>query len=483
MISKRAWSAIVCAAAFTWPIVVAQSLSNALVSLVEADLAQRANQSWELGTRSQALLELNANVYSVLSDYLLPPPSTIPENLNDAMTTVLGIAKSVVANRNISNGGRVGPQPLINDSAAGDPASIGMAVLLANWTGQGRSDGYNYSGAAQDQLDFLFQDVPKTSDGAISQRTEQLQLWSDFVYMVPPFLAYYGMISNNQTLLSEAYNQILLYRNYLRDPNANNLWHHILLGSGTDEGHWATGNGWAAAGMLRVLGTIQNSQYANSMKSEQNDLAKWVTEIQDGMYGGLDANWLFRNYPDQNLSATNFYDASSTALMASTVYRLSLIRNIHTYLPLAEKSRKALSAPSSSSSSNTVGAAIDSTTSSISLSTAPPTSIASNLTVSGMTQTSSASSSTSPAPSSSSIPDSLQHFTTDGWLTPVVDPYQINFQGTYSPEGEAFVLEMTAAWRDWVAAGSQGANGSIRISIGWMWAVILGARIILHWGF
>lgn len=47
------------------------------------------------------------------------------------------------------------------------------------------------------------------------------------------------------------------------------------------------GNGWAAAGMLRVLGTIQHSQYANSMKSEQKDLANWVKEIHGGMYGVL----------------------------------------------------------------------------------------------------------------------------------------------------------------------------------------------------
>jgi hypothetical protein len=47
------------------------------------------------------------------------------------------------------------------------------------------------------------------------------------------------------------------------------------------------GNGWAAAGMLRVLGTIQNSQYAKSMKNEQKDLANWVMEIHGGMYGVL----------------------------------------------------------------------------------------------------------------------------------------------------------------------------------------------------
>lgn len=61
------------------------------------------------------------------------------------------------------------------------------------------------------------------------------------MYMVPPFFAYYGVLTSNETLVSEAYNQINLYRNHLRDAGANNLWKHIVLGSGTDEGHWSTG--------------------------------------------------------------------------------------------------------------------------------------------------------------------------------------------------------------------------------------------------
>jgi hypothetical protein len=64
---------------------------------------------------------------------------------------------------------------------------------------------------------------------------------SDFIYMVPPFLAYYGVITRNRTLLAESYNQIELYRNYLFDPTES-LWKHIVLGvSGNDDGFWSTG--------------------------------------------------------------------------------------------------------------------------------------------------------------------------------------------------------------------------------------------------
>ena len=64
---------------------------------------------------------------------------------------------------------------------------------------------------------------------------------SDFVYMVPPFLAYYGVTTRNASMLNAAYDQIRLYRQYLRDPTLG-MWRHVVLGSsGTDPGFWSTG--------------------------------------------------------------------------------------------------------------------------------------------------------------------------------------------------------------------------------------------------
>lgn len=68
------------------------------------------------------------------------------------------------------------------DGSAADPASNGITFLLANWTGYGLPDsvdeGVDYGLAAKSQLDYLYSDnVPKTSDGAMSHRNDQLQLW------------------------------------------------------------------------------------------------------------------------------------------------------------------------------------------------------------------------------------------------------------------------------------------------------------------
>lgn len=58
--------------------------------------------------------------------------------------------------------------------------------------------------------------------------------------MVPPFLAYYGVVNGNTSLIQMAYDQCRLYRQYLRTPETG-LWRHILWGSNPDDGLWATG--------------------------------------------------------------------------------------------------------------------------------------------------------------------------------------------------------------------------------------------------
>jgi rhamnogalacturonyl hydrolase YesR len=76
------------------------------------------------------------------------------------------------------------------------------------------------------------------------------------------------------------------------DSPTRNLWRHVVLGNWQDTGFWSTGNGWAAAGMLRVLGTIQNSRFATSLRDEVSDLGDWVNEIHDGIYPFLVRNFL-----------------------------------------------------------------------------------------------------------------------------------------------------------------------------------------------
>jgi len=177
---------------------VGQNISSSTLTLVVARLAESATHSWELGTRAQALTELNAPLYSVLSPSAsLPPPVSPPQPsgafLEANLTDVLQIAKQTVVNMGIvGNSTFVAdptPKPLVgNDGSSGDPASLGAAVLLANWTfsalgsttngaGNGSVSQAEYAAAAEAQLRYLLEVVPRTSDGAISHRANQAQLW------------------------------------------------------------------------------------------------------------------------------------------------------------------------------------------------------------------------------------------------------------------------------------------------------------------
>lgn len=97
---------------------------------------------------------------------------------------------------------------------------------------------------------------------------------------------YYGAATGNKTLIDIAYQQCSLYRDNLHDKKTN-VWQHMALGQSNDVGLWATGNGWAAGGMLRVLATMAQSSFAGDFKGEMSDLEHWVTEILDGMYAHL----------------------------------------------------------------------------------------------------------------------------------------------------------------------------------------------------
>ena len=125
------------------------------------------------------------------------------------------------------------------DGAAGDPMSNGISVLLANAT---YPSDPRYNTAFHEQLDFIEHTVPRDANGAISHRVDEVQLWADSVFMVPPVLAYYGAL---QTDLDEQYKylnmavtQIRVYRQGLRDDSSNGLWHHVMQGSWTDPKHW-----------------------------------------------------------------------------------------------------------------------------------------------------------------------------------------------------------------------------------------------------
>ncbi|KAF9647034.1 Six-hairpin glycosidase [Thelephora ganbajun] len=292
-------------------------IDEATLTKVRANAIASAQRSWEVGTLTEALLEYSWPQLSVFNDAGSIPPARQLFTSNYPVD-VVKIATDIVEKKPNDS------LALVQDGSVGDPASIGFAVILANWTRNDTSDN-RFSVAAGSQLNYVLSHSPHTDDGAISHRTEQVQLWSDFVYMVPPFIAYFGAYDQpdaKKWLLQAAYDQCRLYRKYLQDSTTN-LWKHIELGSWQDEKLWATGNGWAAAGMFRVLQTIRNSDVSDSFLDQQQDLLNWIEEIVKTAWNYQTSAGALRNVIDESDS---FMDTASTALIASVTFRLAVLK-------------------------------------------------------------------------------------------------------------------------------------------------------------
>jgi hypothetical protein len=132
-------------------------------------MIDKASHSWEWGTNAEALLQLYDPQLSVFSSNPFPN-GKIP--LADPGIFALVYAKPFI-NRN--------SQVLVDDSAVGDPASLGVSAILL-----GQSDS-TYISAANRQADYILDQAPRGSNGAISHRPDIVEMWADFTAMAPPF--------------------------------------------------------------------------------------------------------------------------------------------------------------------------------------------------------------------------------------------------------------------------------------------------------
>ncbi|EIN09922.1 hypothetical protein PUNSTDRAFT_66094 [Punctularia strigosozonata HHB-11173 SS5] len=345
--------------------------------------------SWEQGTALSAVLEYSNPEYSLFGSTPFGRSGIPVDALQFAISAV---ARQTADGRLSQNVGDA------TDGAALDGASAGSGVLLGSLTDTTYKT--QFANAAAAQLNYILTDVPRTSTGAISHRADSKQYWADGVFMGPPFIAYYGAVTQNQTLLQFAYDNCRLYRDALLLPNATSygpLWGHIYDDDNkawSDEGIWGTGNAWAATGMLRVLVTIKKSAFASNMTSQINDLVDWTEQILNGTYQAIGSDGLIPDYMS-TLPDAHFGDTSSSAALASVYYRLAAL--------YPDRFSPAM-APALAKGAATLRDAV------------------------------------------------LNGANELGEVGPAVDPLVWDQVGVVSTEGQAFVLMLISAWRDWLGA-------------------------------
>jgi len=232
--------------------------------------------SWEQGVAAQALFELG-----------------------DLETVVL-MAKAAVVR--IGGDGRlalVGAETQVTD-----PAANGEPVMRA---AEATSDPVLRDGARR-MLDYLLYQAPRAADGTLYHLVDAREVWIDSLYMAPPFLAASGYPE-------QALGQIEGHRRRLWSPE-HQLFSHIwdeAAQTPRRPAFWGVGNGWAAAGMTRVLGAL-----AAEKSAERARVARYLVELVDGCLAHQRADGLFHDVLDD---PTTFVETNAGQMLAYTIYR------------------------------------------------------------------------------------------------------------------------------------------------------------------
>ena len=249
---------------------------NDEIEKVKLAMLSMQRASWEQGVAAQAFLELG----------------------DDEM--VIRMAKGALVRQDKE--GRLAV--LGHDGGVTDPAASGEAMLhAAKLTGDQK-----LKEGADRMLDYLLNKAPKTSDGILHHITRGPEIWIDSMYMAPPLLSVAGYTD-------EAVKQINGFRDALWNPQKK-LFSHIWHAEKQEfvrEDFWGVGNGWAAAGMARVIGSLPSS-----MKSEKSQLTGYVTEVIDGCLKHLREDGLFHDVVD---NPDTFVETNLSQMVAYSIYR------------------------------------------------------------------------------------------------------------------------------------------------------------------
>jgi rhamnogalacturonyl hydrolase YesR len=186
---------------------------------------------------------------------------------------------------------------------ATDPAMGGTAYRRAGeWTGDAQMQE-----AARGLLEFVLKKTPRAADGTFYHVFGSPEMWSDSFYTTPPFLA-----------STEHYDEALLQIEGLRKrlwSSGNKLLSHIWDDGRQqfrDRAFWGVGNGWAAAGITRVIAMLPAERQA-----ERDRLTAFLRELLDGCIAHQRPDGLFHNVVDQPES---FVETNLAQMLAFSIY-------------------------------------------------------------------------------------------------------------------------------------------------------------------
>jgi len=250
-------------------------LDNSKMEKVKRAMLSMQRFSWEQGVAAQSLIE------------------------NGYIEEVILFAHDACVRQ--TEEGRLGI--MAGEPAVTDPASNGEAVLFA-WQ---HTNDVKYKHASDRMLNYLLNEAPRTKNGAISHMNFASQVWVDSFYMGPPFIAVAGQHE-------EAVKQVEAYRELLWDSDKK-LFSHMWDDDNDRfirKDFWGVGNGWAAAGLIRVIRTLPDT-----MNDSKEKLIGYLNELIEGCLAYQREDGLFHDVLDD---PTTFVETNVAQMLAYGIY-------------------------------------------------------------------------------------------------------------------------------------------------------------------
>lgn len=219
--------------------------------------------------------------------------------------------------------GRLGVMGSTNTST--DPMAAGLGVLEAyRITGENR-----YKEAADLLYHYCKETATRGQNGAFYHFLNSQQMWSDSIFMAPPFLAHYGDYD-------DAMVQVKGYHEILWLPEKQMYAHKWEDSRKTfsRKDCWGSGNGWAASSYALLIDLMPEER-----KADRNLLIQYAKEVIDGCLKHIRTDGLFHDVVDD---ISTFTETNLAQMLAFTIYK-----GIHSswldssYLSAAETMRNA----------------------------------------------------------------------------------------------------------------------------------------------
>ncbi|MGP8198229.1 MAG: glycoside hydrolase family 88 protein [Limisphaerales bacterium] len=191
--------------------------------------------------------------------------------------------------------------PAASGGAPVDPLMAGEAIWrAAQFTGDPA-----LQKAVTNMLDYALKLAPRAADGTVFHTGQTI--WSDSFHTSPPFLAVAGHYD-------EAILQLEGHRQRLWNPDKKLLSHIWDEGKRQfqDKTFWGGGQGWAAAGLTRVIRALPENRNADRAR-----LAGYLKELIDGCLAHQCASGLFHNVVDDPAS---FEETNLAQMLAYSIY-------------------------------------------------------------------------------------------------------------------------------------------------------------------